>query len=91
MAQRAHLLISGIVQGVFYRAFTKQNADAIGLSGWVRNTADGSVEAVLEGEKEAIERMIKICRQGPPASVVRSVDVRWESGSEELSGFQIRY
>lgn len=91
MTHRAHIFVSGRVQGVCYRAFTKENAAAIGLNGWVRNTDDGSVEAVFEGSKNEIERMISICRQGPAASLVRDIDVQWEGAAEGLKGFQIRY
>ncbi len=91
MIYRAHIFVTGRVQGVCYRAFTKENAAAIGLNGWVRNTDDGSVEAVFEGSKIEIERMISICRQGPTASLVRDIDVQWEDAVEGLKGFQIRY
>lgn len=91
MTQRAHIFVTGRVQGVCYRAFTKENAVAAGLNGWVRNTDDGCVEAVFEGSKSEIERMISICRQGPTASLVRDIDVQWEGAAEGLKGFQIRY
>ncbi|MDX9714571.1 MAG: acylphosphatase [Dissulfurispiraceae bacterium] len=91
MIQRIHLSVSGQVQGVFYRAFTKKNADSLGIKGWVRNMPDGSVEAVIEGEKEAIDSMIQLCRQGPPASCVDNVVANPDSSQEDFDGFQIRY
>ncbi|MDP2151614.1 MAG: acylphosphatase [Parvibaculum sp.] len=88
---RAHLIISGRVQGVFYRAFTEEAARSLGIKGWVRNLPDGGVEALFEGEKDDIEKAVGICRKGPPASVVRDVDVNWEDFRAEFDAFSIRY
>ncbi len=88
---RAHLLISGRVQGVFYRAFTEETARSLGLSGWVCNTSGGDVEAVFEGEKRDIERAIEKCHQGPPTSRVSRVDVTWEDFTGEYRSFSVRY
>ena len=90
MKKRAHLLISGNVQGVFYRSFVKSQGKLYGVSGWVRNTADGRVEVVLEGEDYKIEDMIDACRKGPPSAQIGNVDVEWQKfrGTEE--GFEIR-
>ena len=63
---RAHLIISGRVQGVFYRMETKSAADRFGVSGWVRNRRDGRVEALVEGEKQQVDALIQWCRKGPP-------------------------
>lgn len=87
--KRAHLFISGRVQGVFYRAFTKDVADSLKLKGWVRNLRDGRVEAVFEGEEETILKAIEKCKQGPPYSRVDNVEVIWEE-PEGLSGFAIK-
>lgn len=90
-AARARVEIRGRVQGVFFRAFTRDVGDRLGLGGWVRNLPDGSVEAVFEGEKTAVAEAIRICRRGPPASRVDDVDVRWEEYRGEFGAFTIRY
>jgi acylphosphatase len=90
MLSRAHLLIFGRVQGVFYRAFTQDQALRLGLNGWVRNLHDGRVEAVFEGQKELVEEAILACRRGPAGSRVTDIDTAWEEPSGE-SGFEIRY
>lgn len=73
--QTVHLTISGKVQGVFYRASAKEEADRLRLQGWVRNTATGAVEALVQGPAEAVNRFIAWCRQGPPRAKVREVRV----------------
>jgi acylphosphatase len=88
---RAHLLIDGRVQGVFYRAFTREMAHALKLKGWVRNLRDGRVEAVLEGEKNIIQQAIQKCYAGPPGARVTNIDVQWEHYTGEENGFHIRY
>ena len=75
---RAHVIVSGRVQGVFFRAETRSGARARRLGGWVRNRPDGRVEAVFEGPRPAVEAMIDWCRTGPPLAHVTSVDVQWE-------------
>jgi len=79
---RAKILIRGRVQGVFYRHSTKQKAQALALSGWVRNLADGSVEIEAEGSKEGIDSLIAWCHQGPPNAIVDSVSVQWQNEDE---------
>lgn len=91
MKRRAHLLISGRVQGVFYRANTRDEARRLGLTGWVRNLPDGRVEAVAEGEEEKLKRLIDWCHKGPPGAVVRGVEVHWEDFRGEFTDFEIRY
>ncbi len=71
---RVHLFISGLVQGVGYRAAAMQTARRLGLSGWVRNLPDGRVEAVAEGEREAVDAFVAWCRHGPPAARVEAVE-----------------
>ena len=88
---RAHLYIEGIVQGVFYRAFTRDVATRFGLHGWVKNLPDGRVEAVFEGEKADIEKAIAECYKGPPAAHVTNIDISWEPYQGEFNGFEIRY
>jgi acylphosphatase len=75
MKRLVHLSIKGRVQGVGYRAFVELEAELRGLEGWVRNRRDGSVEAVVQGEKEIVEALIEVCRHGPPASHVIAVNV----------------
>jgi len=80
---RAHLLVSGRVQGVFYRASTARRARQLGLAGWVRNLPDGRVEAVFEGGRAAVEEAIAWCREGPPAARVTNVALTWEDVAGE--------
>lgn len=86
---RAHVIVSGKVQGVGYRYATVETASQLGLSGWVRNLPDSRVEAVFEGSQEVVEEMIRWCYQGPPAAVVRDIAVEYEE-PEGLRGFQVR-
>jgi acylphosphatase len=88
---RAHILVSGKVQGVYYRQTTREVALRNGLTGWVRNLADGRVEAVFEGDKESIDRTIEWCRAGPPNARVQTVDVNFELYSGEFSDFRISH
>ncbi len=88
---RAHLRIYGIVQGVFFRATMKEVADRLGVKGWVRNVADGSVEAVLEGPRDKVLQVIKWAHRGPPAAKVTRVEIRWEAYRGEFRDFRIRY
>ena len=87
---RVHLKISGRVQGVYYRASALQEAQKLGLTGWVMNCPDGAVEAVAEGSKPKLEELIAWCRQGPDGARVTSVDVRWETAQNNFHGFSIR-
>lgn len=88
---RAHVLISGRVQGVFYRSFTEDVAHSLGLKGWVKNCSNGKVEAVFEGKKEDIEKAISLCYKGPPAARVSNIDVQWEDFKGEFDIFSTRY
>jgi acylphosphatase len=90
MKRRAQVLISGRVQGVFFRAHTRQVARELGLTGYVRNLADGRVEAVFEGEDEALQRAIEWCRRGPPRARVAHVEVHWEEARGDYREFTIR-
>ena len=87
----AHLFIDGRVQGVFYRAFTRELAHDLGLTGWVRNLGDGRVEAVFQGENTAIEQAIRECYIGPPGARVSNIDVKWETGKDVEREFSVRY
>ena len=91
MKKQAHVIISGRVQGVFYRATTRGKAVRIGLSGWVKNLSNGNVEAVFEGEEEAVKELVEFCRRGPPGAKVTGIDVAWERYSGEFRDFKIRF
>jgi acylphosphatase len=91
MKVRAHVLLSGRVQGVFFRLEAKRKADNRGVKGWVRNLPDGRVEAVFEGEEEAVKALIEFCRRGPPRARVTNVVLAWENYTGEFGGFVTRY
>ena len=88
---RVRVLVSGKVQGVFLRHNIKEQAKMLRLKGWVKNLPDGKVEAVVEGEKEIIETIIKWVRQGPFLSRVDSIKVDWQEARGEFDDFQILY
>jgi acylphosphatase len=88
---RAHVLISGRVQGVFFRAATRDEARARGVTGWVRNLPGYRVEALFEGPEEAVRGVVKWCHEGPPFALVREVKVDWGEATGEFEGFGIRY
>ena len=85
------MIISGRVQGVWFRASTKEKAEQLGLTGWVRNTSDGCVEAVFEGEEQLVNQMIEWCHHGPPHSKVNNVDIKNQDPTNDFDGFSIRY
>ncbi len=87
----AHAIISGKVQGVFFRMETKQTADRFGVSGWVRNRRDGTVEALFEGEKGPVLEVLNWCKEGPPLSKVIDITVDWSTYSGEFTDFKIRH
>lgn len=88
---RAEVVISGRVQGVYFRASTQQECQALGLTGWVRNQRDGTVQAVLEGPRDKVEQAIAWCHQGPPTARVSQVQVTWAPASGEFTEFGVRY
>ena len=88
---RAHVVVHGIVQGVGFRFACRREAAANGLTGWVRNNYDGSVEAVFEGERSDVEEMVDWCRNGPSPAHVRSVDVDWQQPSGRFHSFDITF
>lgn len=88
---RAHIFVSGMVQGVFFRSNTQYEANRRNVTGWVRNLPDGRVEAVFEGEKADVDRLIEFCRRGPLGARVTKVDVFWEEYTGDFRGFKIRY
>ena len=87
---RAELLISGRVQGVFYRGSAQQEAQRLGLLGETRNLPDGRVEVVVEGPREAVEALIAWCRRGPPAAGVESVAVQWSAARGAFRAFTVK-
>ena len=88
---RAHVIISGRVQGVCYRMETHRAAKSIGVSGWVKNRLDGTVEAVFEGDKEQVNQIIEWCRKGPTLARVSNIEIGWESVTGEFRDFDITY
>jgi len=91
MIKMVHVLISGKVQGVWFRATTKQQAEQRKVSGWVRNTSDGKVEAVFQGEVDAVDDLIAWCHQGSSMSDVSDVMVESMDDDKAFDGFDIRY
>ena len=91
MLVRAHVFVTGRVQGVFFRAETRHEAKKHNVKGWVRNLPDGRVEAVFEGEDKDVRILIQFCRQGPPGAFVTSTDVVWERYSGVFKDFEMRY
>ncbi|NGM67653.1 acylphosphatase [Natronolimnobius sp. AArcel1] len=87
---RAHVFVSGKVQGVYYRATTRDTAQDNGVDGWVKNLSDGRVEAVFEGREDAVESMLEFCHEGSPAADVDDVEVEYEDPQGE-DGFEIQY
>lgn len=90
-AQRLRAVVHGRVQGVNFRYYTLRAAQQLGLTGWVGNRWDGTVETVAEGRREALERFREFLQRGSPGSFVEHVDVDWLPGSSEFSTFRIRY
>ena len=87
--KRARVVVSGSVQGVFFRTETRDRARSLGVAGWVRNVPDGTVEAVFEGNDEKVDSMVEWCRRGPSGAGVDDVEVKWVEPEGE-AGFSIR-
>ena len=87
---RVHVFVSGRVQGVFFRVETRHEARKRNITGWVKNTFDGKVEAIFEGPTEEVEALVEFCRKGPPGARVAGVDVQWQEYIGEFTGFNIR-
>ena len=90
MSTRVYVLISGKVQGVFFRSSTKKKAEELGLTGWVRNLEDGRVEAVFEGEEYKVNKMVEWCRKGPNYAMVKDVQVIPDEYTGEFKVFEVR-
>jgi len=89
--QSAHITVTGFVQGVGYRKFVRHEARSLHIVGWVRNLADGTVEALAVGEKEHLETLIEACKKGPFLSQVDNVHVEWDETEEKFEEFGIRH
>jgi acylphosphatase len=87
---RAHILVNGYVQGVFFRETTKRRAESLNATGWVRNRDDGGVEAVFEGEENDVKTMVEFCKRGPPMAKVTNANVEWQTYVGEFDSFEIR-
>jgi acylphosphatase len=88
--ERAHVYVSGQVQGVFFRDSAREKAEQLGLAGWVKNLPDGRVEAVIEGPQDKVREMIQWCEGGPPHATVHDVDADFEAAAGDLEGFEVR-
>ena len=91
MKSRAHVFVSGRVQGVFFRSEIAYEARKHSVSGWARNLPDGRVEAVFEGESGSVEKLIEFCKRGPPGAEVTTVNFTMEPFSGEFTEFEIAY
>jgi len=88
---RVHVLVHGVVQGIFFRTNTRSNAQILGVKGWVKNTKDGGIEAVFEGDKDRVEEMVEFCRKGPSGAVITDVKVEWQPYRAEFTDFEIKH
>ena len=91
MKKRVAILVSGLVQGVFYRAETKGKAAELNLVGWVKNESDGSVKIMAEGEEKDLEKLIEWAKKGPTLAKVDKIEVKWDKGRREFKDFDIVY
>ena len=91
MKVRAHIFISGLVQGVFFRSYTQQEANRQNVKGWVRNLTDRRVEVLIEGEEDDVKQVIESCRSGSSHARVTTVTITWEDYKGDFQDFKIRY
>jgi len=89
--KRAHLFIEGHVQGVYFRATTKEKALEKGVKGWVKNLPDGRVEAVFEGDREKVNQLIEFCHEGPEHAEVKNIEIQEQQYQDEFQDFEIKY
>ena len=82
-------MVSGQVQGVFFRDSTRQKAEELDLTGWVKNTPDGRVEALFEGPPDRVREMVRWCEEGPQQASVENVDMDFEAAGGDLRGFEV--
>lgn len=90
MEIRAHIFVSGRVQGVFFRQKTRQQAERLGVKGWIRNLPDGKVEGIFEGEEKAVETLVEYCKHGPSRAIVENVELKFEQYRNEFFDFKVR-
>lgn len=88
--QRLHATLHGRVQGVTFRATARQQATELGLTGWIRNNADGTVETIAEGSHDQLSQFVEFLHEGPPAASVSKVDTNWQKARDEFDNFSIR-
>lgn len=88
---KVHIFISGRVQGVFFRDWTRRQAKKLGIFGWVKNLEDGRVEAVFEGEEEKVKKMIELAKRGPILAKVKNLEIEWQEYKSEFNNFEIKY
>ena len=88
--KQVHLIISGMVQGVFFRASASGIARSLKLNGFIRNLSNGNVEVCVEGEEEALKKMLEWCRKGPPGARVEHVEIQRSESADRFEGFQVR-
>ncbi|WGI17088.1 acylphosphatase [Methanonatronarchaeum sp. AMET-Sl] len=89
--KRVHLFIEGKVQGVYFRATTKEKANENNVKGWVKNLPDGRVEAVFEGEENMVDKLVEFCHKGPDRANVINIDVKKEEYKNEFNEFKVKY
>ncbi len=89
--KRVKIVVSGVVQGVFFRSTAAERANIIGAVGWAKNMPDGTVEIAAEGSGKQLDELIEWCRRGPPLARVLSVDVKWEKPTGEFDAFNIAH
>jgi len=91
MKTNVHVIITGRVQGVWFRANTRQKAEQLGVTGWIRNTRDGCVEAIFEGEENDVKEMVEWCHRGPPLAKIDNVEIRNQNPTNGFDSFSIKY
>lgn len=89
--KQAHIIVTGKVHGVFFRATTRDKARQLGLKGFVRNLVTGDVEVVAQGEQQDLYKLLEFCRQGPPGAEVEGIDIEYKDVKENFNGFDIRF
>ena len=88
---RVYIIVRGLVQGIFFRVSTKEKAQQLGITGWVRNLDSGKVEIIAEGEKKKLEELIEWCNKGPSSARIEEVKTEWQLYKAEFENFDIRY
>lgn len=91
MKVRAHVFVNGLVQGVSFRYWLKEEARRQLVGGWTRNLPDGRLEAIFRGEENNVEKIVALCHTGPKGAIIQNVKVSWENPTEEFTEFQIKY